>query len=78
MHDRDILYAPDFVINSGALIRGSLFHMKGERESLENIGARVGRTLREVFEQSKTLEESPEKVAVRLADERIERFRSGT
>lgn len=78
LHDRDILYAPDFVINSGALIRGSLFHMTGERESLENIGARVGRTLREVFEQSKTLEESPEKVAVRIADERIERFRSGT
>lgn len=76
LHARNILYAPDFVINSGALIRGSLFHMTGERVSLEEIGARVGGALREVFEQSKALKESPAKFAVRLADNRIERFRS--
>ena len=43
LHDRGILLAPDFVLNSGALIRGTIFHLEGQSSQIlwRGTGARV-------------------------------------
>ncbi len=76
LHERGILYAPDFVINSGALIRGALFHLEGRREPVEAIGARIGGVLDEILARARAESLAPVRVAVDTASERIERWRS--
>jgi leucine dehydrogenase len=71
LHELGILYAPDFVINSGALIRGTHFHLEGRRVPVDEIGSRVARTLTRILERAKAEHESPATVAVREADRRI-------
>ena len=75
LHERGILYAPDFVVNSGALIRGALFHLEGRRESVESIGERIGKTLDVVLERSRAEGAAPLRVAVAEAEERIRAWR---
>jgi leucine dehydrogenase len=76
LHELGILYAPDFVINSGALIRGALFHLEGRREPIAVIGARVGRALLEIFMRARAEGEPPARVASDEAEERILRWRA--
>ena len=75
LHELGILYAPDFVINSGALIRGALFHLEGRREPIAAIGARIGRVLLEVLARARAEGEPPARVASDEAEERILRWR---
>lgn len=75
LHEQGILYAPDFVINAGALIRGVLFHLEGRREPVEAIGARIGDTLTEVFERAREGRVPPARVAFEEAETRISRWR---
>jgi leucine dehydrogenase len=75
LHERGILYAPDFVLNAGALIRGARFHLEGVRMPLEEIGERVGATLEGVLAQALAEDAPPARVAVREAERRIERAR---
>ncbi|MEM9383134.1 MAG: Glu/Leu/Phe/Val dehydrogenase dimerization domain-containing protein, partial [Planctomycetota bacterium] len=42
LHDMGILYVPDFLINAGALVRGTIFHLESRREPVEAIGLRIG------------------------------------
>ena len=72
LHERGILYVPDFVINSGALIRGARFHLDGEREPVENIGARIGRVTVDVLRMAAEEDQPPARIAVREAELRIE------
>ena len=71
LHSRGILYAPDFVINSGALIRGARFHLDGVRESVEAIGQRIGLTLGEILSVAKEEDRPPARHAFDEAESRI-------
>jgi leucine dehydrogenase len=76
LHELGILYAPDVVINSGALIRGAHFHLEGRRIPVAGIGARVARTLTRILEHARAEGEPPVRVAVREADRRIAAWRA--
>lgn len=70
MWRRGILYAPDCVINAGALLRGALHHLEGvpaSAERIATIGARVG----EILDRARRENVPPEVIAVRVARERI-------
>ncbi len=69
LHRRGVLLVPDFVLNSGALIRGCLFHLEGRRESLEVIGQRVGASVSRVLERAADQDLPPDRVAVAMAEE---------
>lgn len=71
LHDRGILYVPDFVINSGALVRGARFHLDGVREDVEDIGDRIGRVAEDVLGLAAEEDLPPARVAVREAERRI-------
>ncbi len=75
LHDLGVLYVPDFVINSGALIRGTVFHLEGHRESVSAIGTRVGTMVGEVLEEASRLDAAPTRVARRLARQRLKELR---
>jgi leucine dehydrogenase len=75
LRKRDILYCPDFVINSGGVINVGAEYVAGGykeswvREKVMQIGATTKRVLTVAHERS----EFPEVVAIALARERIER-----
>lgn len=73
--ERGVLYAPDFAINSGALVRGVLFHLEGRREPVAAIGDRIHRTLAEVLERAAAEGLTPARVARRIVQERLARTR---
>lgn len=75
LHEREILYVPDFVLNSGALIRGTIFHLEGRREPVVEVGERIGTTVASVLERAREAGEPPARTAVALADERIAAWR---
>ncbi len=72
LHARGVLYVPDFVLNSGALIRGTIFHLEGRREPVSAIGERVARAVTAVLEESRRSEAPPTRVARRMAAESTE------
>jgi leucine dehydrogenase len=70
LFERGILYAPDFVINAGALVHGAWLQLEGEApgaERIREIGARVGALL----DESRRLGLPPERIAEQRARERI-------
>jgi leucine dehydrogenase len=77
LHELGILYVPDFVVNSGALIRGARFHLDGEREPVAEIGSRIGESVESVLRLAADEDLPPNRVAVREAERRIEARRNG-
>lgn len=75
LFDMGILYVPDFVINSGALVRGTIFHLEGRREPVEAIGLRIGAAAAEILEAAEAEDDAPARVAVRMAERRIAAWR---
>lgn len=75
LHEQGILFAPDFVINSGALIRGALFHLDGHREPIEAIGQRIGTTLAGILARSSERGVPPARLAAEEALDEIDRRR---
>ncbi len=71
LNQRGILYAPDFIINAGALIRAVRFALLNEKDSSEAIQMSIRSTLMEVFEESERKNMPPGKVARNLAESRI-------
>jgi leucine dehydrogenase len=73
LHERGILYAPDFIINAGGVIQLVGLEDRGwdEDELQRNLGA-VGDTLREIDARGG----APADAAQRLAHERIEAARA--
>lgn len=69
--ERGILFAPDFIVNAGALVRGALFHLEGRREPIERIGTRIAATLSRVLQDAAERGISPARRAVDLAEERL-------
>ncbi len=72
LHERGILYVPDFVINAGALIRGATFHLQGVRESVEVIEGRVGRSVARILNIAAEERLPPARVAVREAERQLD------
>lgn len=69
---RDILYAPDYVLNAGGII--DIFHQRMEsssnealREHIEGIGA----TLNEIYQRADAENQATSRVANRIAEERF-------
>ncbi len=75
LHERGVLVAPDFVLNSGALIRGTIFHLEGRREAVALIGERIKGVVASVLERARAEDAPPTRVAVREAEERIAAWR---
>ena len=59
---------PDFVINAGALVRGSIFHLEGRREPVAVVGERVRRSVERVLSAAQESGTAPIATALRLAD----------
>jgi leucine dehydrogenase len=72
LHDREILYAPDFVINSGGLIYASGRYNQLPQEQIDLNLARLTKTLSSVFAQSHKKNKPTDQVAVAMAKEIIE------
>jgi len=68
--NRGVLVAPDYVINSGALILGANFHLTGNREQTEAID-RIEPELDMLFERSRNEAVAPCVLADRIAEERL-------
>ena len=67
---RGILYAPDFVINSGALVHGALFQLEGKVPPPARIES-IGDLLDAVFDAADASGNSPERVATAMAMEKL-------
>jgi leucine dehydrogenase len=72
LHDRDILYAPDFIANAGGLINvyGELRHLGHDR--VEELVNGIGEALRRVFEVSSARSVTPLEAAKAVAEDALE------
>lgn len=71
LHEKGILYAPDYVINAGGLINVA-WEWKGyNREKVESHVAQIHETLREVFRVSRREGISPQRAADHMAERMI-------
>jgi len=70
LHRRGILYAPDFVINSGALVHGALFQLEGRVPPPARI-ERIGELVGEILDRAAAENRPPEQLAEEMARERI-------
>ncbi len=69
LHERGILFAPDFVLNAGALVRGALFHLEGRREPVDAIGRRIGATTTRILARARDESMAPSRVAIDEAED---------
>jgi glutamate dehydrogenase/leucine dehydrogenase len=77
LHDRGILYAPDYVINAGGVIQLVGFEDHGwDDADLERNLASIGDTLRRLFADADEAAVTPAVAAERLAAERIAQKRA--
>ena len=70
------LHVPDFVVNSGALIRGTIFHLEGRREPVEAIGRRIEGVVSDLLDAARELDEPSARVAIQEAERRVSRWRA--
>ena len=77
IHARDILYAPDFAINAGGLINVADELTPGgyRRERAKAKTESIFDTLKTIFGQAKQRDVPPHRLAVTLAQERIQAVR---
>ena len=73
LHDRGILYAPDFIANAGAAVAIPLIEAGdlGEEQLRESV-QRIGDALGQMFVEAEERGESPEHVARRLVQRRLQ------
>ena len=76
LFERGILFAPDFVINAGALIHGALFQLDGCAPPPERVRA-IGDVIGEVLDRSRADDCPPEVLAERIALQRVAQAPSG-
>lgn len=71
LRQKDILYAPDFVINAGGIIKVCYEYLNKPVEAVESHVRKIGPTLTEVFEEAARLHLPTGMVANRLAEARF-------
>lgn len=54
LHQRDILYLPDYVVNSGGLIFVALTHASEDQQTIHHQVANIGKTLTNLFSTSQS------------------------
>jgi leucine dehydrogenase len=74
LHERGIVYVPDFISNAGATIQGASTSL-GQTDRVEERMLAVARLVRDVVERSRKESRSPHFVAAEMADERIAAMR---
>lgn len=71
LHERDILYAPDFLINAGGLIHVCVIYDHGDVEkSMEQI-RNIYHTVYDIFERSKLENQATNVIAAQIAKDRL-------
>lgn len=73
LHERGILYAPDYVINAGGVIY--LYHQQdgaNKKAAMPHI-AKIGETLSEIYTVAKQQKISPSRAADQIAERRLEK-----
>ncbi len=71
MHDRGILYVPDFVVNAGGLIQASAFYVHGDINKAHEQISNIYDTLMEIFQRSKKENIPTVDITERIAQERL-------
>ncbi len=74
-----VLYAPDYAVNSGAIILSARVYLERRsdlRETLAGLSDRVEETVSRIFAESARTGQPPQQVADRLADDALVRPRS--
>ncbi len=74
LHQRGILYVPDYVVNSGGVISAFCEVHRAPRARAEQMAARVSETTRRVLEGARREGIAPSTAAERIATERIEQM----
>lgn len=75
LFQRDILYAPDYVVNAGGAIGLGVLEEAPETNRMEGV-ARIGNTLREILRESASNRVSPVESAKQLVLRRLEAKRA--
>jgi leucine dehydrogenase len=70
LHERGIVYAPDFVVNAGAVIRGALA-MRRERRGSDDEIAAIGPRLAAILDDAERLGITPEAAAIGAAQRQL-------
>lgn len=71
LHERGILYAPDFLINAGGLIHVSVIYDHGDmKKSLEQING-IYNTVYDIFERSVQENQATNEIAEKIARDRL-------
>ncbi|HEX7050537.1 MAG TPA: Glu/Leu/Phe/Val dehydrogenase dimerization domain-containing protein [Longimicrobiales bacterium] len=79
LHERGILYAPDFVVNAGgAIAHGALEMLGWSRDRVEARVKAIGETLAEIFADAERRAESPLPGAISRAERVLGAARRGT
>ncbi len=71
LKERGILYAPDYAINAGGVISIALAEPGGNDEHVREKTRAIGETLALIFERAKREETTPEKIADKIAEEKL-------
>lgn len=71
LQNRNILYAPDYVINAGGLIFAAHKYLNDDDSQLDHEIERISTSLDKIFELSKTSHQSPETVADMMVEEKL-------
>ncbi len=69
LHDKGILYAPDYIVNAGGLIQVSLGNLRATHSEITNKTWGIGETLLEIFNRAKAENLPPSVIADQLAEE---------
>jgi leucine dehydrogenase len=72
---RGILYAPDYLVNAGALIRGSDFYLQKRQESTASV-ERIYERTRRILQRAQERESSPARIADELAEAHLREARA--
>jgi leucine dehydrogenase len=75
LHERGIVYTPDYLVNAGAIIQGVQFLLTGARESPEAIG-RIGERTERLLEQSANTNAPPIEILEEQTNAKLEQQRS--
>jgi leucine dehydrogenase len=71
LHERGILYAPDFLVNSGGLIHVAVLYDHGNlKKSLEQIN-NIYNTVYDIYERSKHENRATNEIAEKIARDRL-------
>lgn len=66
--DKDILYAPDYIINAGGVIYAALSYSNNKDIDIKSKVAEIETTLKEVYKRSQEASKSPSEVADGMAE----------